>query len=145
MSDFFNKLDQTINEQKQSQQNVKSRLEEIKSFFQVQISELEPRLNDYVEQCNKRGINALCSVNDYSFSFTLKNQNGFFHTITFHQDFNSECFQFTKEFMNDDHKKYTSTDGISYVEDSWTQELAIAKVEKTIEDFVFYAKRHGGI
>ncbi|EJB1788670.1 hypothetical protein MUC14_004604 [Vibrio parahaemolyticus] len=145
MSDFFNKLDQKINEQKQIQKNAKSRLEELKDFFKIQISELEPRLNDYVEQCNKRSMNASCSVNDYSFSFTLKNQNGFFNTIIFHQDFSSDRFQFTNEFMNDDRKKYTSTDGMSYVESSWTQELAIKKVEQTIEDFVFYAKRHGGI
>jgi hypothetical protein len=145
MSDFFNKLDSKIEEKNQQKQTTKLNVEETKQFFKNEISELASIIKDYVEKCVARGINASCSVNEYSFSFTVKNKNGFFLTEIFSQSDNPLYFEFVSEFMDDNRKKYRSKSGMTYTENNWDQGVAVNKIEKTINDFMFYIDRHGGL
>jgi hypothetical protein len=51
----------------------------------------------------------------------------------------------TTESTNDDGRTYTSTDGSSYRANNWDNDIFIQKLEKHINDYLFYAERHGGL
>ncbi|EQB8434665.1 TPA: hypothetical protein VEM73_004365, partial [Pseudomonas aeruginosa] len=93
----------------------------------------------------ERGIKVDLKISDYCISFSLTYRDGGHHAITLGAALNSNRLEITENFTDDDGRNYTSLDGSSYDSANWKDEIYEEKLKKSIESFISYADRHGGI
>ncbi|CAH5397578.1 hypothetical protein [Serratia marcescens] len=143
---FFNNVDKKIAEKQQEQKKEKTRLDEERAFLSQIVESLVPKVEFYKEGLLERGIYAELSSSSRYICFKMKYKDGGRHDLLL-----SETQRFdggitmTTESTNDDGRTYTSTDGSSYKSNNWDNDIFIQKLEKHINDYLFYAERHGGL
>lgn len=144
MSDFFDKLDSTIDKQKRTDSDHRATKQENEYFFSQIYARLVPTLEFYAEKLKERGITVEHSANSRHLSLELKYSDGGHRALLLRTNLDNDRVEFEEYFTNDDGKNCKSTTGASYDQSTWKDELLAPKLEKLIEDFVFYAPRHGG-
>ena len=144
MSDFFDKLDSAIDKQKQAESDHKAAKQQNEEFFSQISARLAPALENYATKLKERGMRVVHSANSRHVWLELKYSDGGHRSLSLNTDLDSGRIFFEEHFTNDDGKNYKSTSGASYDQATWKDEIFASKLEKMIEDFVFYAPRHGG-
>lgn len=144
--DFFTKVDKKMDSIDEAEAAEKTAAAELQAFMKRAIEDFSPTLQSYVDQIKKRGIRCESNCNGHSFSITLYFKDGGKHGLTFSQEYRSSlgAYSFNGHFTNDDGKDYTSTDGSQITQSNWSADDAERRIQKVIEDFLFYADRHGG-
>lgn len=144
MSDFFDKLDSTIDKQKRADNDHRAAKQENEDFFSQISARLVPTLEVYAEKLKERGIRVEHSANNRHVSMELKYSDGGHRALLLHTNLDTGRIEFEEHYTNDDGKNCKSITGTSYDQSTWKDELFESKLKKMIEDFVFYAPRHGG-
>jgi len=144
MSDFFSKIDNQIKQQKDAKNSHELQKKNNEEFASQVITRLLPILEEYIEKLKQRNINVNFSSNSRSISLKLSYRNGGYNSLVMNSSFDTGRIEFRNYFTNDDGKNYESTDGSSYDENTWKDEIFKNKIEKLIEDFITYSPRHGG-
>ena len=146
-NDFFAKIDGKLGEIKQKEQQASELADENAIFLEEIVTKLTTKVEEYVNQLNSRNIQVNATITKRSISFTLKFKDGGHHGTRLGQSLrsNNNRIEITNMFTNDDGKNYTSTSGMTYDHTNWKDEFFISAIEKCIEDFLFYAPRHGGV
>lgn len=144
MSDFFSKIDNQINQQKDTKNSHELKKKNNEEFALQVITRLLPILEEYIEKLKQRNINVKSSSNSRSISLKLSYRNGGYNSLVMNSSFDTGRIEFRNFFTNDDGKNYESTDGSSYDENTWKDDIFKNEIEKLIEDFITYSPRHGG-
>jgi hypothetical protein len=144
--DFFKKVDTKMGSIGEAEAAEKKAAAELQSFMKKAIEDFAPTLQSYADKIKERGIRCESNSNGHGFSITLYFKDGGKHGLTFSQEYRSRigAYSFNGHFTNDDGKNYTSTDGAQITQSNWSVEDTERRVQKVIEDFLFYADRHGG-
>ncbi len=147
MSDeFFDKIDAKLGQQNEAKV-AKATSEDTNRAF---VQDVVPRLADIAEQyaakCKERGMTVRVSSHTYSLTFTLRYKGGQERSLvgSASHDMNGKL-SFEDHYPNDDGKRYKSLPTEWYDASNWSDDKFEAKLKKTIEDFVFYADRFGGV
>lgn len=119
---------------------------ELETFFEQKIKSITPLLREYDQRIKNRKINCALSIHKLGFSVRMYFKDGCYHELTFdcEKDPKYLFFSFKRIFNSEDGNNCFSTDGVSITSRNWSKKLVSEKIEKEIEDFLFYADRHGG-
>ena len=147
VSDFFEKVDEKLDDISQRQEQAIEKSKNNTVFLEEVVARVTEKAEEYANQLKSRGIPIELNVSKHSISFTLKYKNGGHHGITLGYALLSQNnnIEITGSFTNDDGKNYTSTSGATYDSTSWNDEIFTTAIEKCINDYISYAPRHGGI
>lgn len=144
-NDFFKKIDQKI----ESIRNDKTAAENISrsnlDYLAETVLRIKPIAETYASELKQRQIAVDLQTSKYSVTLTMKFKNGGHHSLSFGSSHTDNRMEITGNYTNDDGRPYSSTDGKSYDHTNWSDIIYKDKLEKCIEDFIFYAPRHGGI
>lgn len=144
--DFFDKIDAKLGEQKTTKVAKDNASDANRAFVKKVIPQLVAIAEGYAEKCRARGMSANVSHSDYSVTFELRYKNGQKRTLVGGPDHDmNNRLAFNAHWPNDDGKRYKSPPMSWYTEADWSDDRYETQLEKTIEDFVFYADRQGGI
>ena len=146
-NDFFTKVDGKLSELKQGQEQAAVESVNNADFLEEVVARLTEKAEEYANQIKSRGIQVELNISKYSISFTLKYKDGGHHGTTLGRTLHSQNnrIEITGSLTSDDGKNYTSTSGATYDDTNWKDDIFTSAIEKCIEDFIFYAPRHGGI
>lgn len=144
MTDFFSTIDNQIDKQQAAKNSKEAEKKNNEEFATKTINRLLPTLDEYVEQLKQRNINVKPFSNERSISLKLVYRDGGHNNLVMSTNFDTGRLEFRNYFTNDDGKNYESTDGNSYDENIWKDDIFKEKIEKLIRDFISYAPRHGG-
>jgi hypothetical protein len=144
--DFFDKIDGDLGKQK-SEKDAKEKVSKAnRAFVKDTIPRLVPIAESYVEKCRARGMSADVSHSDYSITFELRYKGGQKRTLVGGPDHEmGNKLAFKSHWPNDDGRRYTSMPMAWDDQKSWSDDRFETQLKKTIEDFIFYADRFGGI
>ena len=144
--DFFDNIDAKLGEQKDKRVAQDDAAEANRAFIKGLIPRLVTIAEGYAAKCNERGMSADVSHHNYSITFTLRYCNGQKRSLVggSHHDMRGRL-AFEDHYPDNDGKRYKSLPTDWYDESNWSDDRYEAKLKKTIEDFVFYADRFGGI
>lgn len=139
--DFFQELDAMAGESQAKQESKEARLETHKAKVAQFVVEVTPKLEEYKQQLENRGVHVVLTTSTRYFEFkmyfvdggywgfALVNEGDYFKVVTL----------FTEKGQS-----YKSWGGGANVESEWTWEALKKFAEKEIREFFFYAERHGG-
>jgi hypothetical protein len=145
VEDFFSKVDATLSKVAEAQMTARSMADQNRQFLETVIVRLSPTVFAYKEKLRERGIYAEVDSYPTAITFTMRYKDGGHHGLRIGGKLESNLIEVTTSFTSDDGKNYTSTDGGSYDSANWNDSIFEAKLRKCIEDFLFYADRHGGL
>ncbi|AZE30319.1 hypothetical protein C4K05_3613 [Pseudomonas chlororaphis subsp. aureofaciens] len=144
-TDFFKKPDQQI----ESARDNKIAAEHISKtnldYLAEIILRIKPVAEGYASELKQREIMVDLKSSKHSITFSMKYKDGGHHSLTLGSSHSDNRIEITGNYTNDDGRPYSSTDGKSYDQTNWSDDIYKEKLEKCIEDFIFYASRHGGI
>jgi hypothetical protein len=145
IDDYFGKFDGKMG----AIANTQTKAQEVKSknekFLEEFISRLAPMVSTYKAKLKERGVNADVESHPTGISFTLKYKDGGHRATHIGRDSKTSRIEITTFFTDDNHKNYRSTDGNSHDQNSWQDEFFELSLQRCIDDYLFYADRHGGI
>ncbi len=144
--DFFDKIDAKLTAQRETRE-AKEKAEDINRAFVKRVMPGLVRIAEtYAQKCRDRGMSAEVKGSEYSVTFSLRYRKGQERSLSGgpQHDMNNRL-SFEEHYPSDDGKRYKSIPSSWYDESNWSDEIFEGLLKKTIEDFVFYANRHGGI
>lgn len=143
---FFKSVDEKIGKQKQEQIKEKETLTQERELLSDIIESLVPEVETYKNGLLERGIHAEISSSSRYLSFNMKYKDGGKHNILLSE---TERFDGRYAIMtfstSDDGRTFSSTNGASYSSTTWSNDNFIQALERHINNFLFYANRHGGL
>jgi hypothetical protein len=144
---FFKGVDEKIGRQKQEQIEENETLVQERERLSEIIESLVPEVETYQNRLIERGIHAEISSSSRHLSFNMKYKDGGKHDLLLSE---TERFDGRYAIMtfstSDDGRTFRSTNGSSsYNSASWSNDHFIQALERHINDFLFYANRHGGL
>jgi hypothetical protein len=142
--DFFSKVDEKLKASKETQASVKADASENLDFLKEVVFRITPLANNYAAKLQDRGIKVDLKSTAFSISFSLIFNDGGHYAIILGSSSASNRFEITGDYTNDDGRNYTSKDGASYDSKNWKDEIYEEKLKACIDNFIFYADRHGG-
>ncbi|WP_217479039.1 hypothetical protein [Enterobacter chuandaensis] len=143
---FLKSVDEKIGKQKQEQIEEKETLTKERELLSDIIESLVADVETYKNGLLERGIHAEISSSPRHLSFNMKYKDSGKHDLLL-----SETERFDGRFAimtfstSDDGRTFSSTNGASYSSDTWSNDVFIQALEGHINDFLFYANRHGGL
>jgi hypothetical protein len=146
-NDFFAKIDKQLGTIEQNQHKDSSAADDNRELLEEIIARISSKVEEYAHEVSSRGISLNLNITKVRISFLLKYKDGGHRATILEPSMSSNLhrIEITGSFTNDDGKDYTSRSGLTYDRSNWKDELFISSIEKCIEDFLFYAPRHGGI
>lgn len=145
VDDFFSKVDSKLQKLQDTDASTKEAADQALILVKDVVRRLRPLAETYEQQLKNRGLKASLSLSDTSIGLTLKFKDGGHHGISLGPEGNASRLEFKGYYTNDDGKHYHSTEGRSYGPESWDDAFFKERIEKCIDDFLFYAPRHGGV
>lgn len=143
---FFKSVDEKIGRQKQEQIEEKETLIHERERLSEIIESLVPEVETYKNGLLERGINAEISSSSRHLSFDMKYKDGGRHDLLLSETERFDGrFAIMKFSTSDDGRTFSSTSGASYNSTTWSNDDFIQALERHINDFLFYANRHGGL
>jgi hypothetical protein len=144
--DFFAKIDSELNKQKAQKDASDTPAAQNQAFFKSILPRITAIADSYAAKCKERGIFATVSANDRVISFTLRYKSGEQRELVAYPDPTANNrMTFEEHYPSEKGKRYKSLPSEWYDESNWSDDIFSAKIEKTIQDFVYYADRQGGI
>jgi hypothetical protein len=143
--DFFSKIDAKIGNISDAEKANVDKREKNYAFLKTLNERVTPIAESYKTKLQERGIFADVRSNDYGFSFELKYKNGGYRRLELGYDFDTKNITFSDHYTNDDGKNYKTLGGQALDETNWNDSLFEKRLQKCIEDYLFYADRHGGV
>lgn len=142
MSDeFFDKLDETIGRMREGE-NQKADADSIRVDDATQLVEsVAPIVNDYKAKLEKRGIDVHVVARGDYFHFTMKFKDGGHHGFELRRTANN--YEIVTLFTNDDGRHMEGHTGQIDLRNFGGASFE-KRLQKEIDDFIFYAPRHGG-
>lgn len=142
--DFFKKIDAEVSKERAENISAEEAKNQRKEFLKELVSNMAPIAISYGEELVKRGVIVEVNPHPYSIIFSMKKKDtNYKHTLVMGEDNKSNGFiTFECHSTNDDGKPYTSTSGSQYSQNNWEDKIFTEKLEKEIEHFFFYSKRH---
>ena len=125
MTDFFSTIDNQIDKQQEAKNSKEAEKKNNEEFATKTINRLLPTLDEYVEQLKQRNINVKPFSNERSISLKLVYRDGGHNNLVMSTNFDTGRLEFRNYFTNDDGKNYESTDGSSYNENIWKDDIFI--------------------
>lgn len=145
IDDFFINVDSTLASAAQAASAATINSAENRAFVEEVVARLAPMVSSYKEKLQARNIRVEVQCYPTGISFTMRYKDGGHHGLSLRGCQKDYRIQITTNFTNDDGKNYEGTDGLSYDKNSWNDRLFEDKLRKSINDFLYYASRHGGI
>lgn len=143
---FFKSIDEKIGRQKQEQIEEKEMLTQERELLSDIIESLVPEIETYKNGLLERGIHAEISSSSRHLSFNMKYKDGGKHELLLSETERFDGrYSITTFSTNDDGRAFSSTNGASYSSTTWSNDYFIQALERHINDFLFYANRHGGL
>ncbi|MBO2888551.1 hypothetical protein J5H79_22890, partial [Providencia rettgeri] len=145
INDILNKIDSKKEENAEAEIQNKQMQSDNESFLRELVINLAPMVKEYEEKLSEKGIKVKADIGLQSISFELKfNDGGHWNLLLAPTLDSTGRFSFTSSCTNDDGRPYTSTNGSTYGKTNWQDEMFFEKLDKHIEDFIYYSDRHGG-
>lgn len=143
--DFFSKLDKQISDVKAEETAVAHRKAADRAFSVRAIAALHPLADEYASKLRERGISAQVSGNE-GLEFEMRWQDGGTHGLTVYPDLTTGRIKITRKSTDHtDGRRYSSSDWQTHGEDSWKPSMFENALKGVINDYMFYAKMHGGV
>lgn len=142
--DFFKKVDENISKDNAESATADEERRNRKKFLQEVILNLKPIAENYAEELVMRGVSVDVSINAYGIIFSMKKKGtNYEHTLIMGEDkaFNG-YITFECNSTNDDGRRYTSTNGVTYSQKNWSEDVFTTILQKEIEHYFYYSKRH---
>lgn len=143
--DFFTNVDSKLRKISEAEAASKDKAAENREFLQEVIARLAPVGSSYKAKLKERNIHAEVQSYPAGLSFTLRYKDGGHRGLSIGGSLETNRISITSSFTNDDGRNFTSTNGATYDKSNWKDEVFEEQLQKCIEDFLFYADRHGGI
>lgn len=118
---------------------------ENQAFLETVVARLQPVVASYQARLAERQICAEVMTSPASLSFTLRYRDGGHYGLTLDGHLDDKRIEITAHYTNDNGRNYVSTGGVTYGRDNWQDSIFEDALQKCIDDFLFYAGRHGGI
>lgn len=144
--DFFGGLDKKISDLDAKQQARAEQKAADTAFSERAIAEMHPVARDYVEKLRERGITARVSGNERGLTFEMRWADNADHGLSVYPDLETGRLKIIRNSTDHtDDKRFRSTDGRLYGEADWKPSMFESALKSVINDYMFYADKHGGI
>lgn len=144
IDDFFSKVDTTLQKTTEAEGTVRQAATTNEAFLREAIARLAPLFSTYKDKVRARGLYAMVEAYPTALAFVMRYRDGGHHTLHIGGELKTSRLQIRTFYTNDDGKDFHSTDGKSFDSSTWKDSLAESRLQTCIEDFLFYADRHGG-
>lgn len=143
--DFFAALDAKLDESSTSEVQHATAREEAEAFAERVIAPAVVFANSVAEQLASRGITAEVIPSTTSVTFTMRFKNQDKHDLFVGLEHDRPGIQATGYYVDEKGKPYSATTGVLYRAANWTDTTYRELLKKHVDDYGFYASRHGGI
>ena len=144
--DFFSSLDNKISELKTGEQEARERELADRAAAEEAIAAMHPVANDYAAKLRERGISAKVSGSNKGITFEMRWADNAEHGLSVYPDLASGRLKLIRNSTSHtDGRRFSSTDGMMYAAGQWAPDRFEAALKGIIEDYMFYAPKHGGI
>lgn len=140
--EFFSSIDAKISRVNVSTMDVPA---ENQAFLEMVVARLQPVVASYQARLAERKIIAEIKASPVSISFTLHYRDGGHCGLTLDGHLSDRRIEITAHYTNENGQNYVNSLGITYGRDNWQDNIFEEALQKCIDDFLFYAARHGGI
>jgi hypothetical protein len=145
IDDFFKNVDSNLEAMHRSASAAQSAAEKNMAFARQLIERLTPIARAYEDQLKERRIRVKLSASEDGIFFRLEYKNGHHYALALNTEGKLNRLEIKSHFTNEGGKNYVSTTGATYDENNWNDSVYTEQLEKCIQDFLFYANRHGGV
>lgn len=142
--DFFDKVDAKLSSDAAKKQAANDLNARNREFSKKAISEVYPLAVEYKKKLVERGIHVELNGSETGFSFKAFYADGGHNGLEVYPTLETGEIQFHSIYTNDDGRNHRGTDAARYNEKNWTPKEFEVRLKKSIDDFLFYADRHGG-
>lgn len=143
--EFFGSVDAKLGAKKKEHDAREDKRTQNLEFAKQAAADAQPIAERYVEKLRERGITAKVERSELGLSFKLRYADSGIWNLTLSPNVDTGKLEFHGEYTNDDGRRFGSWDAMSYDENTWSAETFTKKLQKHIEDYVFYADRHRGV
>ncbi len=143
--DFFANVDVKLSKAAEANAASKNTASENREFLEEVIARLAPVASSYKEKLKERKVQVEVQSYPTGISFTLRYKDGGHRALNIGGRLEDNRIEVTTLFTNDDGRNYKSTSGASYDKNNWKDSVFEDELQKCINDFLFYADRHGGV
>lgn len=143
--DFFVSVDTKLSKSAEADTASKSAASENREFLEEVVARLAPIVSPYKARLKERNIHVEVQSYPAGISLTLRYKDGGHRGMSIGGRLENNRIEITTSFTNDDGRNYTGTSGATYDKNNWKDSIFEDELQKCINDFLFYADRHGGI
>ncbi|GEM_PF-5128746 len=142
---FFSKLDQQLDAAKSEEMAVADRKAADRAFSEKAIAELRPVATEYAAKLRERGISTRVSGSGV-LEFEMRWADGGTHGLMICPDLDTGRLKIVRKSTDHtDGRRFSSSDWQTYGEDTWKPSTFESALESVINDYMSFAKHHGGI
>lgn len=141
---FFNRIDTELQKQGQDEEQKATRVADAEALARDAISEATAVLKPYRDKLATRAISTNLEGGSTTLRLKMVYGNGDIHDLYFGLDRDAAALHFVSYHVDENGSRYSATDAARIRRDQWTIGEFTRRLEKHIEDYIFYAKRHGG-
>lgn len=136
--DFFAEIDAALAGHAEASRTSRQRDDKNREFSHAAIGTMLPLAKNYKARLRERGIHAEIQGGERGFSFKMIWADAGHWTLEVYPSLGSNLLQFHTTFTKEDGREARMTDGATYDEQSWRDNMFKEKLEKAITDFIFY-------
>jgi hypothetical protein len=140
--DFFAKVDTKLRKETATDAASLETASKNREFVKQVIDRLTPVAASYETKLKERGINTKVDSSATGITVTLRYQDGCRNELYVGGLPKSQLIELNTSFI-EDNQTYAATK--SYDHSKWQDGFFEAKLQRLIDDFLFYADKHGGI
>lgn len=142
--EFFANVDVKLSKSAEADAASKNAASENREFLGAVIARLTPITSSYKAKLKERNIQVEVQSYPTGISFTLRYKDGGYRALNIGGRLEDNRIEITTLSTNDDGRNYKSSSGASYDKNNWKDSVFEVELQKCINDFLFYADRHGG-
>lgn len=144
--DFFSGLDNKLTELKTNEQEAQERERANRAAAEDAIEAMHPVANDFAAKLRERGMSAKVSGSRKGLTFEMRWADNGEHGLSAYPDLSSGRLKLIRTSTDHtDGRRFSSTDGMMYAAGQWSPDRFEAALKSIIEDYIYYAPKHGGI
>jgi hypothetical protein len=144
--DFFGELDKKIGGLNAKEQAKAAQKAAEAAFSEKAIADMHPVAQQYVEKLRERGITARVSGSESGLTFEMRWADSADHGLTVYPDLETGRLKIVRNSTDHtDGKRFRSSDGLTHGEADWEPSKFEGALKSVINDYMFYADKHGGI
>lgn len=144
--DFFGELDKKLGDLDSKQQARSDQKDADTAFSEREIASMHPVAREYADKLGERGITARVSGSERGLTFEMRWADNADHGLSVYPDLETGRLKIIRNSTDHtDHKRFRSSDGRTYGEADWKPSMFESALKSVINDYLFYADKHGGI